>query len=283
MGFISSDGSEHDSSYDQKHHESNVYGRNDDGGDLGLAKEIMNAPANFLKGIADKAANDRAKAEAERDHRKNTARTANTLVDFYCAGNWNSLISFFNENEEKFDHAYTHYKANALAAIAFAKKGKCKDAYRAYIDYLNLSEPGGEDDHEDVVKHFSENTKKVFSEGNLQTLAEEAVKQAYSKEIGHQVSENEFKLFKISYYEEEIRRTEGSNSNAINMWKNLSGKELTKEELTRIANGNGKMVKHIMLNIKLDNSKATVAGKIGCFLALAAIVVIAVVIAALIL
>jgi uncharacterized protein with GYD domain len=303
MGFISSDGSEHDSSYDQMHHERNVYGRNDDGGDLGLAKAALNAPVNFMKGLANKVAEEQARAAAMRESAKNTG----IMVDFYCAGNWDGVLNVPTP---------FHSKGIALNAIAHAKKGNYEFAFKQYLSYIDYGDPDS-----GVEEYFSEKTKKFFAETSLSSLAEEAIKQAYSKAKGHQVTDDEFKQFQISFYEKKItnlyaglntgkgkgkvqryffdytvyafngRYSENIMPYWIRKWCNLQGvmsTEYTGEDLKKIPGINEEMIKdllflHEVYAIKSGKKKAGVGGKIGCFLALAAIVVIAVVIAALVL
>jgi hypothetical protein len=267
MGFISSDGSEHDSSYDQKHHESNVYGRNDGGGDLGLAKEIMNAPANIIKGLVNKAA----ETEAANKRWDEDAKTVKSVIADYCKENWQGVI-----NTGKMFYCYEI--AYALVVIAYCKKGNYEDALRTLLHFEDrLSNP----------EPFSENELKILNEwsaeGNNYQLKgpekklEKMIKQTYSKAQRHEVSDDEYKQFYISFCEKEIKATKGGPLWA-GKWEELKGNKMTKEDIKRIAGGDKEIVTNLLVA-----TKNNLGNKIGCFLALAAIVVIVFVIAVLLL
>jgi hypothetical protein len=265
MGFISSDGSEHDSSYDQKHHESNVYGRNDGGGDLGLAKEIMNAPKNLINAWAKKSAD----AEAAHERWKEDAETVKSVIADYCKENWQGVI-----NTGKMFYCYEI--AYALVVIAYCKKGNYEDAIRTLLHFKDLlANP----------EFFSENELKILNEwsaeGNhykykeSEKKLEKMIKQTYSKAKGHEVSDDEFKQFYISFCEKEIKAKRGNPILWLDKWGNLSGKKITAEDIKRIAAGDKDLITNLLAEKKLN-----VGQRIGCFLALIAIVVIVFIIAA---
>jgi hypothetical protein len=244
--------------------ESEYYG----GGDLGLAKEIMNAPANAIKNWADRNAAASANAEIEKARAKEAAKNTGIMVDFYCAGNWDGVLSAPTFNNKGF----------TLKAIAHAKKGDCESAFSLYLVYIDRDYEGDNRSEQ----YLSEKTKKFFAETKLSSLAEEAIKQAYSKAKGHQVTDEEFKQFQISLFEKKITNlyaelktgkvpvqnlfrfytkyqfngkvfvlngnfSDDNMAYWLRKWSNLQGlKEYTGEDLKKIPGINEKMIKDLL-------------------------------------
>jgi hypothetical protein len=211
----------------------------------GIGKDIAGGINNAIAGWANKAQEERELAEMKIELRQIHKKFTNTFVDFYCADDWDAIINF-NEAIQG--------RAVALKIIAYAKKGNCEDALRKYL-FIDLREMESDAFFPGDKVQFSEKTKKFFAETNLSSLAEEAIKQAYSKAKGHQVTDEEFKQIKISFCEKEISRiftpyaiksfVEFNEIEAwLKKWSNLQGiTKYTGEDLKKIPGINEKMIK----------------------------------------
>jgi hypothetical protein len=216
----------------------------------GIGKDIAGGINNAIAGWANKNEEARNREAA----RRNYARNTDTLVDLFCAGDWDGVLNFTG---------LCHYKERALRIMAHAKKGECLVALKEYFSYLDF-EPADKYEEREVEEYFSEKTKKFFIEtGNLASV-QRALIQAYSKEKGHQVTKDDLKQFYISSIEKAICSFSDYKNRSgiwgeIDNWSKRSGREMTVEDIRRISGGNEELVKCFLFveKAKADTEKSS--------------------------
>ena len=245
--------------------------------------------ADSLRDAADRAESKAEQAQLDKEQRKEEAQVVNSLVEFYCAENWDAIIN------TKF-YGRFYQIAFALVVIACCKKGNSKLA----TQLLEKFHPHFI--YDEWKEELSANALKVLSEWDSDKwnweknegmgpddYLKEMVKQACSKSVGRKVSDTEFNQSKLIIYEKEIRELYAimndlyehrlSNATALRdahtasifislgKWANLQGKEiltLTEEDMQKIAGNNAKLLDFLLYLRKAQ--KPSKAKKIVLFI-----------------
>jgi hypothetical protein len=237
--------------------------------------------ASSLRDAADRAASEADQARLREEQRKEEAQVVNSLVEFYCAENWDAIINTTF-------YGVFYQIAWVLVVIASCKKGNYKRATQCLDSFLpNFTWKEWKED-------LSANALKVLSEWDCDKwdwkknngvapddYLKEMVKQAYSKTQGRKVSDTEFNQSQLPIHEENIRELytnmidlygqKLSNAKAIQTadvvhiqialkkWAELQGKEtLTEEDMQKIAGSNAKLL-NFLLYLKKAEKPSKVA------------------------
>jgi hypothetical protein len=199
MGFISSDGSEHDSSYDQKYHDEVVLGKSS-GSSLGdfAANVTGNIMSNKEREGISATMKEAFALKVENERRKQP-ELIKALINNFNNGNWDAVIK---TNKELWDK---NVYIRGVRAIAYAKKGNHKLALSCLSYLLLPSEKSSEPDLLNDQQYLNLIKDAIGDMDKLISLTLKAIREWVSKQKGHELSDAEFTQFYISCCEEQIK------------------------------------------------------------------------------
>jgi hypothetical protein len=159
------------------------------------------------------------------------------LVKNYNDGNW------FAVAHSRADRNF-YEEISGVRAIAFGKLGNYKKAFKCLLALENgiLFYSGRDKKIPPIIDQNIGDKEKVTE------LAEEATKEALSKHLGHNVTEEEFTKFYLSVCESRIRsvprmvnhdKAEHEMYGTEDIWKRVAKREMTIKDKRRISRGSG--------------------------------------------